>query len=62
MLSFILWYIALGISVFFLLTTLIVILVVSIKGRELFPAIFAVVVFIVFILFISASVLGMLGM
>ncbi|WEW53554.1 hypothetical protein SPJ221_188 [Staphylococcus phage vB_SauH_SPJ2] len=62
MLSFILVCVALGISELFLLTILGVILVISIKDRDIVSAIFAIVVFIIMSIFISASVLRMLGM
>ncbi|BBI90123.1 hypothetical protein RP15_gp118 [Staphylococcus phage vB_Sau-RP15] len=62
MLSFILVCVALGISELFLLTILGVILVISIKDRDIVSAIFAIVVFIIMSILISASVLRMLGM
>lgn len=62
MLSFILVCVALGISELFLLTILGVILVISIKDRDIVPAIFAIVVFIIMSILISASVLRMLDM
>ncbi|UVT34849.1 hypothetical protein [Staphylococcus phage vB_SauM-V1SA20] len=62
MLSFILVCVALGISELFLLTILGVILVISIKDRDIVSAIFAIVVFIIMSILISASVIRMLGM